>query len=78
MTTDQSRADAVRATGISRRVSGAGGWILKDCSLALPRGVFTAIVGPSGAGKTSLLYCLSGLDRPDEGHVTLAGTEICQ
>jgi putative ABC transport system ATP-binding protein len=33
-------------------------------------------VGPSGAGKTSLLYCLSGLDKPDSGQVVIAGTDI--
>ncbi len=36
----------------------------------------TAIVGPSGAGKTSLLYVLSGLDRPDSGRVTIGGTDV--
>ena len=34
------------------------------------------MVGPSGAGKTSLLYCLSGLDRPDQGQVWINGTNL--
>ncbi|WP_258553305.1 ATP-binding cassette domain-containing protein [Dermatophilus congolensis] len=34
--------------------------ILENCSLEIKEGGLTAIVGPSGAGKTSLLYCLGG------------------
>ncbi|MDN5599294.1 MAG: ABC transporter ATP-binding protein [Janibacter sp.] len=34
------------------------------------------MVGPSGAGKTSLLYCLSGLDKPDQGQVWVNGTDL--
>ncbi|MEA5155876.1 ABC transporter ATP-binding protein [Raineyella sp.] len=77
--TDQVQVAPVWAAGISRRAGGTGGsgqWILRDCSLHLPRAALTAIVGPSGAGKTSLMYCLSGLDRPDEGRVLLDGTDI--
>lgn len=73
------QADPVSAADLGRRAGGSGstgGWILRDCSLDLPGGAVTAIVGPSGAGKTSLLYCLSGLDRPDEGQVLLAGKDI--
>lgn len=35
---------------------------------------FVAIVGPSGCGKTTLLHILSGLERPDHGHVEIDGT----
>ncbi|MEV4182772.1 ABC transporter ATP-binding protein [Streptosporangium canum] len=78
--TEQVQVDPVWAGGLSRRAGGSGSsgdWmILRDCSLELPRAALTAIVGPSGAGKTSLMYCLSGLDRPDEGRVLLDGTDI--
>ncbi|MDN6605625.1 ATP-binding cassette domain-containing protein, partial [Brevibacterium sp.] len=50
--------------------------ILRGVSLNLTGGGLTAVVGPSGAGKTSLLYCLSGLDKPDQWHVEIYGTEI--
>lgn len=40
-----------------------------------PRGM-TAIVGPSGAGKTSLMHILAGLRRPTSGHVQLDGTPL--
>jgi putative ABC transport system ATP-binding protein len=69
----------VRAQDVSRRSGGSassGIWILRQCSLEIPRGGLTAIVGPSGAGKTSLLYCLSGLDRPESGQVAIDGTDI--
>ncbi len=77
--TDQAQVDPVWADGLRQRAGGSGSsgdWILRDCSLQLPRGALTAIVGPSGAGKTSLMYCLSGLDRPSEGRVLLDGTDI--
>ncbi|MCI1747896.1 MAG: ABC transporter ATP-binding protein [Acidipropionibacterium sp.] len=69
----------VRAQSVSRRADngrGPGLQILRQCSLGIPAGGLTAIVGPSGAGKTSLLYCLSGLDRPDEGRVIVDGTDV--
>ena len=50
--------------------------ILKGCELRIANGGLTAIVGPSGAGKTSLLYCLSGLDRPDAGRVWIDDVDL--
>ena len=41
--------------------------VLRDVSLEAPAGRLTAVVGPSGAGKTSLLHVLAGLDRPAGG-----------
>ena len=45
-------------------------------TLALKAGAFHALVGPSGCGKTTLLHLIAGLDRPDHGRVTLAGTDL--
>ena len=36
----------------------------------------TALVGPSGAGKTTVLNCIAGLIRPDGGHVVVGGTVL--
>ena len=36
----------------------------------------TAVTGPSGSGKTTLLHLLAGLELPDEGNITLLGTDI--
>ena len=49
---------------------------LRGVSLAIPRGSFTCIVGPSGHGKSTLMHLLGGLDTPSDGSVYLDGTEI--
>lgn len=71
------RNPTIRANRIVKFSSTAGKHdpILRGCSLEI-RGGLTAVVGPSGAGKTSLLYCLSGLDRPDQGQVSFDGTDL--
>ena len=48
---------------------------LADVSLAVPRGQVTAVVGGDGAGKTSLLRCLAGAQRPDAGEVRRPGSQ---
>src|SRR5215218_5121441 len=50
--------------------------VLRDVSLEAPAGAVTAIVGPAGAGKTSLLHVLAGLDRPCAGTVVLDGRPL--
>jgi putative ABC transport system ATP-binding protein len=49
---------------------------LRGASLAIPRGSFTCIVGPSGHGKSTLMHLLGGLDRPTSGSVFLDGVEL--
>lgn len=44
---------------------------LREVSVAIPDRQFVGIMGPSGSGKSSLLYILSGLKRPTEGDVAL-------
>jgi len=46
---------------------------LADISLTLPAGAFTALVGPSGVGKSTLLRILGGLLQPSSGRVLLKG-----
>jgi molybdate transport system ATP-binding protein len=48
-----------------------------DVAMTCPCGHLTAVVGPSGAGKTTFIRCLAGLEQPDEGHVKLNGTVWC-
>ena len=36
----------------------------------------TALVGPSGAGKTTVLNCIAGLLRPDRGRIAVGGTAL--
>jgi lipoprotein-releasing system ATP-binding protein len=47
--------------------------LVEDVSLDLARGDFAAVTGPSGSGKSSLLYLMGLLDRPDRGEVLLQG-----
>lgn len=47
--------------------------VLKNISLGFARGSVTALVGPSGVGKTTLMSVLNGLIAPCEGHVTFTG-----
>lgn len=50
--------------------------VFRRVSLTLGAGEFVALVGESGVGKSTLLNCIAGLDRADEGRVVLAGTDL--
>lgn len=50
--------------------------ILKGLSLTIAQGQSVGLVGPSGSGKSTLLMVMAGLEKPDSGTVTVAGTEI--
>ncbi len=50
--------------------------VLRDVDARFAGGRVTAIVGPSGAGKTSLLRCLNRLEEPEAGRVSLDGADI--
>jgi ABC-type multidrug transport system ATPase subunit len=53
-----------------------GRLVLDDVSLDVHAGTVTALLGESGSGKTSLLRCLVGLDRPLAGRVEFEGADI--
>jgi NitT/TauT family transport system ATP-binding protein len=46
---------------------------LEHCSLEIPAGSFTVIIGPNGCGKSTLLRLMAGLLAADDGRVTLGG-----
>jgi lipoprotein-releasing system ATP-binding protein len=49
--------------------------VLNGVSLSIKRGEAAAIMGPSGVGKSTLLYIAGGLERPTGGRVTLDGSD---
>src|SRR3954466_15765041 len=58
------------------RVDGDDGPIVSGFSAAVPAGQLTVIVGPSGAGETTLLRLLNRLDDPDAGAVLFGGRDV--
>jgi len=46
-----------------------------DVSVDIPSGTLTALLGPSGGGKSTLLRIIAGLETPDAGTVEIAGTD---
>jgi ABC-type multidrug transport system fused ATPase/permease subunit len=50
--------------------------VLKNVSLTINDGTQTAIIGPTAAGKTQLLYLLTGLSKPDSGVIKIDGRNI--
>jgi putative ABC transport system ATP-binding protein len=69
---------AVSATEVTRRYGSDDSAVdaLAGVSLDVPVGQFTAVMGPSGLGKSTLMHILAGLDQPTEGTVLIAGLEI--
>ena len=49
---------------------------LRNVDFEFLRGEFVSLAGPSGSGKSTLLNVIGGLDRPDEGTVTVDGVEL--
>lgn len=49
---------------------------LRGASLTVARGEFVAVMGPSGSGKSTLLNVVAGLERVDDGSVTVAGIAL--
>lgn len=49
---------------------------LREVAFSVPEGALTVILGPAGAGKTTTLRLIAGLDRPDSGSVLLQGRDV--
>ncbi|AGI69730.1 ABC transporter ATP-binding protein [Octadecabacter antarcticus 307] len=49
---------------------------LDDVSMTIPDGSFVVLLGPTGAGKTTTLRMVSGLDKPDSGRITIGGRDM--
>ena len=65
---------ALQAVELVRRIEGdISHTLVNGIDLAVKKGEFVAITGPSGSGKSSLLYLLGLLDAPTEGEVIICG-----
>lgn len=49
---------------------------INDVTFDIAKGEFCVVVGPSGAGKTTILNMLGGMDSCTEGHITIDGADI--
>src|SRR5437764_5235710 len=49
---------------------------LRDVTVSIERGRLTALLGPSGGGKSTLLRIIAGLETPDEGRVYIDGQDM--
>lgn len=54
----------------------AGGTVIESVSLALQRGVMNVLLGPTLAGKTTLMRLMAGLDQPTSGRLLLDGQDV--
>ena len=50
--------------------------VLQDVSFDVEPGVIFGLVGPNGAGNTSLFNCISGHYKPSSGSISIDGTEV--
>ncbi len=74
---DDSQASvsaAARLSGVHYQVRGHS--VFKDLNLSIERGKITAIMGPSGTGKTTLLRLITGQLQPDQGQVSVDGVDL--
>src|SRR4051795_1679522 len=49
---------------------------VRNLSLSIANGEFVVLLGPTGAGKTTTLRLIAGLERPDRGHVLIHGRNV--
>ncbi|MCL2769728.1 MAG: ABC transporter ATP-binding protein, partial [Solirubrobacterales bacterium] len=66
----------VRLEEVWFRYSEEGPWNVEDVTLEVPAGTRTAIVGETGAGKTTLGYLVARLYEPERGRVTIDGVDV--
>lgn len=67
--------DRIDVTGVAYAYD-RGGEVLSDVDLTVRPGERLAVVGPSGAGKTTLSRLLAGVDAPTAGSVTVGGVPV--
>ena len=73
-TTDDNTAELLHIRGLAKAYGSTP--VFHAVELRMHRGEVVALLGESGVGKSSLLNCIAGLDRPDAGSVRILGHAI--
>ncbi len=70
--------ESLRIERVTKRFKQGDTWVeaLREISLTIQQGEFLAVMGASGSGKSTLLHVLAGLTWPDEGHISIDGTDL--
>jgi ABC-type multidrug transport system fused ATPase/permease subunit len=68
--------DAIQIHDVSFSYPGQKDYAIKDVSLTIPIGRSVALIGQSGAGKTTLVDLILGLFSPDKGKILIDGKEL--
>jgi sulfate transport system ATP-binding protein len=67
---------SIAVEGVTKRF---GDYVaLQDVTFEVPTGGLTALLGPSGGGKSTLLRLIAGLEQPDEGTIRISGEEATE
>jgi ABC-2 type transport system ATP-binding protein len=64
-------AQAIETNDLTKRFRSV--WALQNCTVAVPEGRVSGLVGANGAGKTTLMRLLAGLSRPTSGRLAVNG-----
>ena len=64
----------LEAKGLCKNYGGSN--ILSDIDFQIDIGEFVAVMGQSGGGKSTLLYCISGMDKPSSGKIFFDGADM--
>lgn len=77
---DSGREITIRTVGLTKRYGSGANEVLvfDDLNLEILSGERVALVGESGAGKSSLLHLLGGLDRPTRGRILFGARDISE
>ena len=54
-----------------------GNQVLSDINFDVNKGEIVSLLGQSGAGKTTIIRCITGLERPDRGSIAINGKYMC-
>ncbi|MGI5040971.1 ABC transporter ATP-binding protein, partial [Streptomyces sp. JAC128] len=73
---DEVSLASLEPTGLRDKDRGDGSWVLKELSFAASAGTLTALVGPSGAGKTTITQLVPRLYDATSGSVRVGGHDV--